>query len=160
MEPDRLRLIVQELQLAHSAQFAPVLFHGRSMRPFLRDGDELIVTPVQAEDIRPGDIVTYRFEDKFPTRRVVARTSTRLWLRADNWPGLEDEVVPPDVLGRVVARQRRGVVVRDNAWRWVLWTQLILARYRARRTLAPLRRWWRGGSRRRPGAPEEFRPGG
>src|SRR5262245_33099450 len=158
MEPGRLRLIAQELQLAHSARLDPVLFHGRSMLPFLRDGDELVVTPVRWEDIRLGDILTYRFEDKFPTRRVVARRPTSLRMRADHWPGLEYAVDRGEVLGRVVARGRHGVVITSEDWRWTRWSRLILARYRARRTLSPARRWWirRRSSRRE--ASEETRP--
>jgi Peptidase S24-like len=158
MEPERLRLIAKELQLAHSAQLEPVLFHGMSMLPFLRDGDELIVAPIRWEDIRPGDILTYRFEDKFPTRRVVARAAHSLWLRADNWPGLEYKVERADVLGRVVARHRRGVVVTGDDWHWILWSRLILARYRARRVLSPVRRWWRRGRGRRQAAAGETKP--
>src|SRR5262249_53923083 len=104
MEPARLRLIAQELQLAHSERLDPVLFHGRSMPPFVGGGDDLTGTPVRWEDIRRGDIITYRSQDKSPPRRVVAQLPTSLRLRADNWAGLEYVVDRAEVLGRVVAR--------------------------------------------------------
>ena len=148
MDPERFRLNARELQLEHPA-LQPVVVHGLSMFPFLRDGDQLFVAPVAWDGIRPGDILTYRFEDKFPARRVVAREANRLRLRADNWARQEFEVAREDVLGRVVARRRRGVIVTRDDWRWIAWSRLVLVRYRARRLLAPLRRWWEGS--RRPG---------
>ena len=63
--------IAKELQLESSSRLNLVYFHGETMFHFLQEGDELIVQPVDWNDIVPGDIVTYREELKFPTRRVI-----------------------------------------------------------------------------------------
>lgn len=118
MKADRARQIAQELQLARSSQMR-VRFHGQSMQPLLRDGDRVIVEPVGWDDIRPGDLITYRCEDRFPTRRVVRKRASTLLLWCDNWPHDRFQASRAQVLGRAVARERHGVWLdcRDSEWR-------------------------------------------
>jgi hypothetical protein len=91
-----------------------------------------------------GDVVTYRFEDKFPTRRVVAHDARRgtFTFMGDSIPGWREYLVPEgDVLARVVRRQRDAswLAVTDPAWRWQ--TAKVRARVWAHhsRLLAPVR---------------------
>src|ERR1700730_13830847 len=85
-EADGPRLIAKELQLEVSSRQRTLYFHGESMRPFLVEGDEVVVEPVDWGSIRPGDVITYRHSDLFPTRRVMRRTEEGLLLWCDNWP--------------------------------------------------------------------------
>jgi hypothetical protein len=89
------------------------------MLPFLQEGDGLVVRQVDWQDIRLGDVVTYRFADKFPTRRVVRKIDGTLVLWCENWPARRFRAAQRDVLGRVVARERNGSWLkrRDPAWR-------------------------------------------
>lgn len=119
---ERARIAAQELRLRRSAETGPVYFHGETMRPFFGEGDRVVVNPVRWEDIGVGDIITYRCEDKFPTRRVVEvdRERERLILRGDSIPGRPDyEVRRGDVLGRAEVRIRDGARLRhtDREWR-------------------------------------------
>lgn len=115
----RRLLAAKELQVEYSSESRPLYFHGESMRPFLQEGDEVIVAPVSWGEIRPGDIVTYRYDDKFPTRRVVKKTSRYLNLWCENWPRRRFRAAREEVLGRGVARRRDGRWLRctDPAWR-------------------------------------------
>ena len=112
-------MIAKELQLAISSESKTLYFHGMSMHPFLVEGDEVVVEPVRWPDIRIGDIVTYRFEDKFPTRRVVSKNADRVRLWCENWPDRRFGASRSDVLGRAIARKREGRwVTRDHPeWR-------------------------------------------
>jgi hypothetical protein len=114
-----VRLIAKELQLSFSSETRTLYFHGTSMYPFLVEGDEVVVEPVTWREIRIGDVVTYRFEDKFPTRRVVWKTADRVGFWCENWPERRFEASPPEVLGRAVARKRddRWITWRDPEWR-------------------------------------------
>ena len=113
-----VRLIAKELQLSLSSESRALYFHGTSMHPFLVEGDEVVVVPVSWRDIHIGDVVTYRFDDKFPTRRVVWKTADSLRLWCENWPQRRFTASRADVLGRAVARKRAGqwITRRDPEW--------------------------------------------
>jgi hypothetical protein len=88
------------------------------MRPFLVEGDEVVVEPVAWSDIGIGDVLTYRMGEKFPTRRVVRRSRHGLFLWCENWPERQFFAARADLLGRAVARRRAGVWItrRDPEW--------------------------------------------
>ena len=114
----RARLIARELQLGISSPHHTLHFHGESMRPLLIEGDEVVVEPVAWDRIRRGDIITYRYRDRFPTRRVIRKTDTGLELWCDNWPDRSFTAARGDVLGRAIARRRDWVwlTARDGEW--------------------------------------------
>lgn len=145
-------LAVRELQLADSRK-RPVYFHGLTMLPLLVEGDDVETVPVRGEDVRVGDVVTYRFDDKYPTRRVVVadRERRRLVIKGDSIEGdREDHVDFDDVLAKVTRRRRDGEWLTTSDWEWRVQTWRVLARDRRRRDprLAPLRDGWRAVRRR------------
>jgi len=94
--------------LARGASFR-FTARGFSMDPFVRDGDVLTVARVRR---RPGlgRVVAFRdlLTGRLVVHRVVAHTSGGVLVRGDG-AGLADGVVgPKDVLGVVVAVERRG----------------------------------------------------
>lgn len=113
------RRVAKELQLASSSEQRTLYFHGESMRPFLGEGDEVVVVPVALADLRRGDVVTYRLGEKFPTRRFLRRLPDRLVMWCENWPDRYFETQPGDILGRAVARKRDGRWInhRDREWK-------------------------------------------
>jgi hypothetical protein len=128
---DEARRIARELQVALSSNERTLYFHGESMRPFLGEGDEVVVTPVAPVDIRLGDVVTYRYGDKFPTRRLMRRAPGRLVMWCENWPDRYFETRAEDILGLAIARKRDGTWIthRDSEWR-------------AARRAALVKYWW------------------
>ena len=147
MNQQTARLVGMELRLENSSRWGGVHFHGDTMRPFLRDGDELVVEPVSWRDVRPGEIVTYRSGDRFPTRRVFQVHPRRgcFILKADGMPSCRFfEVRREDLLGKVVARKRDGRVLthRDFSWSAAAWRALFRAHLdqRCRRLRRKLRR--------------------
>jgi hypothetical protein len=121
------RLVAKELQVEASSSRHTLYFHGESMRPFLVEGDEVVVEPVAWHDIAIGDVITYRYLDRFPTRRVMRKSRDDLLLWCENWPRRHYKARRADVLGRAVARRRGDDwLTRDDRE----WQQ---ARTRARR---------------------------
>ncbi len=151
MNPETARLAAKELQLEQSAA-APVIFHGYSMWPFLKEDDALVIVPVRFEDVSVGDIVTFRRADKFPTYRVVLKTDGVLTMQGDNWPDALVDVPAADVLGRVIARQRAGQWLDSSAWTWraVTWFRTRRFVRRHRRGITRVLRSLLGFTRRRP----------
>ena len=138
MEETRIKAVAKELRLRYSRQIGTVTFHGESMLPFLKDGDELIVEPANWNEIRRGDIVSYRDSDKFPTYRVLKKVDDTLQLKADNW--LEPFHVPRvDVLGKVVERQRDNSNLSCNSLKWRAYAHYILLRELAANALLTAR---------------------
>ncbi len=143
MDPDRVKLIGQELQVALSSAEHSLYFHGLSMLPFLREGDLVIVRPIAWDKLRRGDIVTYRNGNKFPTRRTYNKHADRLSLRCDGWTKLKFHAEADDILGRVEARYRDGRWITKSDREWRRATRLAIARAMARSWKLALRsRLW------------------
>lgn len=138
MEDKKIMLAAKELRLQKSALLGPVYFHGNSMLPFLADGDELISIPVVWRDIKTGDIVTYRLEDKFPTCRVMRKLRDKLILKADAWPELI-EVEAGDVLGKVIERRRGGKALGAGDIAWIISSGYVVWRFRINKLRARVR---------------------
>jgi len=136
---DRARVVAKEIQLEESGWLGPVFFHSEVMAPFIRDADLLIVKPVTWDEVRAGDIVTYRNKERFPTYRVLSKRKNRLILEPDNWP-VRFEVPPEDLLGRVVERRRGEDRITRGDWRWKWYSRMILARHFCRRVGGPVKR--------------------
>jgi hypothetical protein len=88
------------------------------MRPFLVEGDEVVVEPVSWDDIRIGDVITYRHLDRFPTRRVMRKTEQELLLWCEHWPERIFPAARDEVLGRAVARRRGSAWLAANQLPW------------------------------------------
>lgn len=131
LDPIQVRQQAQELQLRESVHGSTVLFHGSSMYPFFRDGDELRVEPVTYDEIAVGDIITFRLRDHFPTLRVLYKGRNKMVLGADNWHERKFATWREFVLGRVTARTRDGKTLRADAPAWKLHTAALLVKRRA-----------------------------
>jgi hypothetical protein len=121
MEPNHALRVAEKLQLLHSDPSRTIYFHGESMLPFFREGDQLVVEPVDWDEIRLGDVIAYRAGDKLPARRVVRKLGGILQLWCENWPERRFEAARSDVLGRVIARERAGswLTREQAAWKRV-----------------------------------------
>jgi len=129
MKKEKIRLAAKALQLLNSHKIDTVYFHGNSMRPFLVEGDEFIVAHVKLRHIKPGDIVTYRNGDKFPTYRVIAKKGDNLTLKPDNWVKIEI-VDKKNILGKVVERKRDNISLENSSPEWILYSRNIMLKYK------------------------------
>ena len=87
---------------------------GFSMRPAIDDGDRVLVAPVDPADVRPGDIVKFRFEGGFLLHRCVrknpAPSGDLFAFRGDNSTETETGIGVRDIIGRAIAVERGGLV--------------------------------------------------
>lgn len=77
---------------------------GASMRPFVRDGDVLIVAP-EAERAQVGDLV-FIPQGSFTIHRVIARIGERVWVKGDALPRADGVFLRSELLGLVVCQSR------------------------------------------------------
>ncbi|MEG1406074.1 MAG: S26 family signal peptidase [Alistipes sp.] len=100
---------------------------GYSMRPLLRNERATVVlTPYGNEELRRGDIVLFRYNDKHILHRIVQLTPTRITLQGDGNYHQQEHCTTQDVLavvrcviyphGRVIACQSRLWKFLSRLW--------------------------------------------
>jgi len=133
-----VRALAKQIQLEQSAVLGPVEYHSHMMHPFIQDRDLLVAEPITFEQVRVGDIVTYREKEKFPTWRVIRKESDRLILRPDNYWVLY-VAAPHEVLSKVVERRRGGQRLRAEQWQWKAYARWVLLRHK----LGSVKDWYK-----------------
>ena len=137
--------------------------HGESMLPTLWPGDVVEIESCSLEDLRPGEIVLARRDDRLVLHRFVApSTPNGFLLRGDSVPG-PDPLFPSEaLLGRLVRRADTGRAGSPPAlrpwfgakWFDVRWSRavgmLLCHCGIARRLALKLHGWWKA-------SPREFR---
>ena len=105
-----LSLAQDILAAGHSLRFKA---RGRSMAPFVRDGDILTIAPASGQDLRAGDIAFYAATGG----KVVAHRVLRRWrqdgglvllTRGDASAGYGERIGSGQVMGKAVTVQRGG----------------------------------------------------
>lgn len=96
---------------------------GRSMRPMIRDGEEVRVRPLGGRALAAGDVVLARTAGGAALHRVIAidEGEGRLLLKGDGERRPDARLPVAAILGRADAVRRRGRWVRlDAPWRAAL----------------------------------------
>ena len=86
---------------------------GQSMKPTIKDGEVIIIEPVEPAKIERGDIIFYRAKRGVIAHRVMAIARTdggqpTFILRGDSAVTDDPPVASSNILGRVIAVERRG----------------------------------------------------
>ena len=86
---------------------------GWSMRPFIRDGDFIVVSPIKNSSIKTGDVVFYlTTENKVMVHRVIRKHKKGnrmiMFIKGDATFSSPEKVEMQNVLGKVVAVERNG----------------------------------------------------
>ena len=99
-----------------SGQTAWLHVTGHSMQPFLPLGARIEIADVAADDLRPGALIVYEIEDRLVCHRVLACESrgrtVAFTARGDAWRAVVSRVPDRDVVGVVVAIDRRERIVQ------------------------------------------------
>ncbi len=118
---------------------------GGSMRPAIRGGETIIAAPAAPGDIAPGDIILFLRGTRLVAHRVLRIAAgeggaPRFLTRGDAAAAPDRPFEAADVLGRVVAVERRGrridLATRHGAWSGRIARCLAAARRAARRMRA------------------------
>ncbi len=86
---------------------------GRSMFPFIRDGDVVTLSDLSDASPRVGDVVAVRIpgSDRLAFHRVVARLKNRYLVKGDNCEEPDGVLSRGDILGRISGVERNGAPV-------------------------------------------------
>ncbi len=88
--------------------------NGRSMFPFIRDGDIVELAPAAETVVKPGSIVLAQLPDEhYPLHRIVSKLDDTSWLlRGDCRKDPDGPVTREDIIGIVTHIKRNGHRVR------------------------------------------------
>ena len=90
---------------------------GRSMRPFLQDGDTALLTPVSKRPIHWGDIVLARTAHcGIVLHRVVFRKKDRVWLMGDAHSRQKERTAEREVWAVTTAAFRKGKELKTDSF--------------------------------------------
>ncbi len=111
-DADLLQLSKDIFRKGKSARFQA---KGWSMRPFIRDGDFIVVSPIENSSIKPGDVVFYlTAENKVIVHRVIKKykkdkdNRITMLIKGDATFSSPEKVEMQNVLGKVVAVEKNG----------------------------------------------------
>ena len=106
------------------AQGKPVRFRlkGHSMFPLLRNGkDEVILEKCFPENLKPMDVVLFRYRGKHVLHRIIRREGERLLIQGDGSIVAKEECTVDDVIGKVVQICRpSGKEIPVGSWQWTI----------------------------------------
>jgi hypothetical protein len=100
------------------------------MFPLIRNGkDEVLLTPCADEELRPMDVVLFRYQGKHVLHRILCREGSRLILQGDGSLVAKELCNTADVVGKVSQIVHpSGMAVSVHHWSWrlssFLWVKL------------------------------------
>lgn len=79
---------------------------GKSMLPFLRERDEVLLRTVEPAEVNVGDIVLAHWAQRYLLHRVVRKKAGCLWLAGDNNLVQLEKIVSADLIALLVEARR------------------------------------------------------
>ena len=95
---------------------------GVSMFPLIRGGkDEIVLRPCSAEELRPMDVVLFKYAGKHLLHRILRREGNRLLIQGDGSYVAQEQCTTDAVIGKLQAIVRpSGRMVSVDSWQWRL----------------------------------------
>ena len=109
--------VESEIAEGHSVRFR---LKGDSMLPLLRNGkDDVVLYPCKREELRPFDVVLFRYKGLHVLHRIIRIEGERLYLRGDGSIVAKEECAYSDVVGKVQQVIRpSGKTITLTSWKW------------------------------------------
>lgn len=111
--------VEEEIAAGHSVRFR---LKGQSMFPLLRNGrDEVKLYPCTQEELKPMDVVLFRYRDKHVLHRIIRREGNNLLIQGDGSYYASEQCTTADVVGIVKEIYRpSGKMISVDSWQWRL----------------------------------------
>lgn len=115
--------VEQELAEGHHVRFR---LKGDSMFPLLRsEKDEVVLYPCEDTELRPMDVVLFRYRGKHVLHRILRKDGEHLLIQGDGSYVAKEHCTISDVVGKVHEVIRpSGKVWSVEGWQWKLASRL------------------------------------
>ena len=99
---------------------------GNSMFPLLRNmKDSVILEKWPVDDLKPMDVVLFRYRGTHVLHRIIQRTGDDLLIQGDGSIVAMEQCTVNDVVGKVTGICRTsGKIVSVESWKWMLPSRL------------------------------------
>ena len=105
------------LDYIKQGKYVKIPVKGKSMQPFLREGDTVLLRPFEKSEITKGLIVLVRMKDRMVLHRVVKYDDVQIWLAGDGNLVEHDLINFADVIATAVSLSRGRMTIKLNQ-RW------------------------------------------
>lgn len=119
--------VEQEIAAGHSVRFR---LKGYSMLPLLRNElDEVVLLPCSKDNLKPMDVVLFRYRGNHVLHRILYRNGQSLILQGDGSYVAQETCDLEDVVGKVSQIIRpSGKSISVESWQWryssLFWVKL------------------------------------
>jgi signal peptidase I len=108
------------IEIAAKAPAVRLQVHGRSMFPLLQAGESVLVEPVSAKHLQPGDLIAFHHQNEVIMHRLVAIQPEGFITLGDHSGTLDPPVLSENILGRVTAIEKDGQQKSLSGGRWTV----------------------------------------
>jgi signal peptidase I len=103
---------------------------GRSMYPFIKHGDIIVIEPRNGSYVSMGDVIFYRRSDGSTTAHRLVKINDRkdnmvLLTKGDALKYTDAPITPAQVMGQVIMIEGRGRKLKLNGWAGRIFSRLI-----------------------------------
>lgn len=93
---------------------------GVSMLPLLRnEKDDVKLAPCPADELRPMDVVLFRYRGGHLLHRIIRREGDRLWIQGDGSFVAIEQCLTKDVIGKAIGIYRASdKMIPTDSWKW------------------------------------------
>lgn len=118
--PNKL-LFEQVLEYVKQGKQVTIRVKGNSMKPWLRDGDRVLLKPFERKDLAKGIIVLANVDEQMVLHRVIKYSERVIWLAGDGNLVQREVVDHMDVVAWAVRLYRADIEIKlDQRWRCIL----------------------------------------
>jgi hypothetical protein len=125
MKPIPNDLFFKEVErMLSSGENVELRVNGVSMQPYLRDGKDVVVlSPLSSTGLTKGQIVLFRYHDRYLLHRIVKCKEKDLVMQGDGSYNCKEEALPSDVIGIVhtIIRPNGKTVSTSSFWAQLYW---------------------------------------
>jgi len=116
-------------KIIQSGSKVKISVSGNSMKPFLREGDFVVLDKFEKKNLSCGDVVLAYYNRSYVLHRVVGMRADVVILAGDGNFFQVEKVDVRDILAIVIDASRNEKAIKFKSIRWKIWYKFKFVRY-------------------------------